>query len=83
MLAFSPFSVLLETMSMQNLGGQTKSIMAFLKVAYCFEGKKGTNKISIRYLQWPLSSHCSSRRLNYPGKEVQSLGIRESVFDRS
>ena len=24
----------METMSMQNLGGQTKSIMVFLKVAY-------------------------------------------------
>ena len=40
---------------------------------YC-EGNKGINGISISYLQWPLSSDCSPRRLNKPGKEVQSYG---------
>ena len=29
----------METMSMQNLGGQTKSIMVFLKVAYDKDSK--------------------------------------------
>ena len=39
----------METMFMQNFGGQTKSIMVFLKVAYSQESRTHPTKSLDRY----------------------------------
>ena len=53
----------METMSMQNLGGQTKSIMVFLKVAYWDVNNNYSyyTKLVVKEIQW--LSLCSNLRL--------------------